>query len=206
VRLIPTSALSLTVPLLVSLSLTPAGQSQNIPTAADREKLVQLQGIDVKGTRLPAQSIIRLSGLKVGQQVNYTMVDEASRKITSTGLVKMIDSSYDTYPGKPGIVLSLNVVDELPLFPVKITPADDSERIWQCLQTADPIFMREMPRTEKAISFYQANIERCLKNQGRSSENASSLVSCDPEGNPAEVVFRIRPSRAAPPRTGPPQK
>ena len=202
-RLRSSSALSLLTTLVLSLSLSPPLRAQDAPTDADREKLVQLQGIDVKGTRLPAQSIIRLSGLKVGQQVNYSIINEACHKITSTGLVKLIDYTYDMYPGKPGILLSLKLVDELPLFPAKITPAADADRLWQCLQSADPIFMREMPRTEKALSFYEANIDRCLKNQGLTNQYTSSTVSCDAQGNASEVIFRIRQYRGGSAHTGP---
>jgi len=195
VRSLVSSAPSLTAAFLISLSLSPPAPAQDAPTQGDREKLVQLEAIDVKGTRLPIQSVIRLSGLKVGQQVNYPIIKDACHKITSTGLVKLIDYTYDMYPGKPGVLLSLKLIDELPLFPAKITPAEDAEHLWQCLQSADPIFMREMPRTEKALSFYEANIDRCLKNQGRTNEYTSSTVACDAQGNASEVVFRIRQYR-----------
>ena len=183
--------------LFLSLAAFPPAWSQEppserVPTQVDREKLIPLDGFDVKGTRLPSESVIRLSGLKVGQQVNYNIVNEACHKITSTGLVKLIDYAYDMYPGKPGIVLSLKLVDEQPLFPAKIVPAEDAGRIWQCLQSADPIFTRELPRTEKALTFYEANILRCLKNQGRVNEYASSTVACDAQGNASEIIFAIK--------------
>lgn len=153
---------------------------------------MQLTGLDVKGTRLPAQSVIRLSGLKVGQQVNYDMLHEASKKITSTGLVKTIDYGYDLAPGQAGVRLSLNLVDELPLLPAKIMPVEDTDKIWGCLQSADPIFTRELPNTKAAIEFYSQNIERCITIHGQQDAYVSPTVACDSQGKALEIVFDIR--------------
>lgn len=180
--------------LLLSISALarPQDAPQNAPQPADPNKLVEINGFSVKGTRLPADSIVRLSGLKVGQKVNYAAINNACHRITSTGLVKMIEYSYDTYPGKPGVVLAFNLVDELPLLPAKIMPPQYEQRIWQCLQSADPIFTRELPNTENALKFYSANIERCLKNQGYTDEQGRALVTCDGNGNSIDIVFNIR--------------
>ncbi len=165
------------------------------PQPADPNKLVTIEGFDVKGTRLPKESVIRLSALKVGQQVNYTILNAACHRITSTGLVKMINYAYDKFPGRPGILLSLSLQDEMPLLPAKIVPAEDEDRIWQCLHSADPIFTRELPNTENALSFYAANIERCLRNEGRTAESVSKAVACDGNGVSTQIVFNIRPHR-----------
>ncbi len=159
--------------------------------------MVQLAGFDVKGTRIPAASIIRLSGLKVGQQVNHTIINEACRKITSTGLVKLIDYGYDVSSGKPGVVLSFNVIDELPLLPARIVPDADADKIWGCLQAADPIFTREMPNTKNAMNFYSANIERCIAAHGQHDAYVKATTACDANGKAEQIVFDIRPSKQA---------
>ncbi len=174
--------------ILLCISLTTA--AQNAPTSAD-SKLVRLDKIEVSGTRLPIDSIIRLSGLAIGQEVNDAIVNRACHKITSTGLVKSIDYGYDSYPDKPGVVLVLTLIDEGPLFPSKIEPANDDLHIWQLLQSTDPLFTRELPRTEKALSYYNVNIERCLKAEGREAEYALPIVVGDANGSPSEIVFRI---------------
>ncbi len=180
--------------LLPVLCFLPAALPQS-PQPADPNKLVTIEGFDVKGTRLPKESIIRLSTLKVGQQVNYTILNAACHRITSTGLVKMINYAYDKFPGKPGVMLSLTLQDEMPLLPAKIAPSEDEDRIWHCLETADPIFTRELPNTENALSFYAANIERCLRNQGRTGESVAKNVACDGNGNSTQIVFNIRQHR-----------
>ncbi len=180
-------------PLLALAGFSLAAFSQQPPSPpADQDKLVQLSGIDVKGTRLPGDSIIRLSGLKLGQQINYRMVDEACRKITSTGLIKTINYGYQVQPDRPGVVLSLRIVDESPLLPAKILPAEDTEKIWGCLQAADSIFTRELPNTKGALAFYKLNIERCITSHGQTDAYVSPSVACDAKGVATQIVFDIR--------------
>lgn len=155
------------------------------------QKLLRLEKIEIRGTRFPANSIIRLSGLTIGQRVNDAIVNTACHKITSTGLVKSIDYGYDAYPDREGVVLTLTVVDEGPLFPSKMEPKEEDSHIWQLLQSTDPLFTRELPCTERALNYYSASIERCLRSEGREDEYASPLVIGDASGNPSEIVFRI---------------
>lgn len=181
--------------ILLILCFGPVVRAQTAPADADT-KLVPLKGFDVKGTRIPAESIIRLSGLKVGQEVNHPIINEACRKITSTGLVKSIDYGYDVAPGSPAVILSFNVVDELPLLPAKIVPAEDSEKIWGCLQAADSIFTRELPNTKEAMEFYRANIERCITAHGQHDAYVKATTACDAKGIAQQIVFDILPKEA----------
>jgi hypothetical protein len=192
-----TSVRTITV-LLAIVSFPPIARPQNSSALdpnkkeVDPHKLVELGGIEVSGSRLPTSSIIRLSALKVGQKVNYDIINEACHRITSTGLVSLVDYGYTLQPGKPGIVLSLKVSDELPLLPAKIYPAEDEDQIWGCLQSADPIFTRELPNTRNALGFYKTNIDRCLQEAGLRNIYARPSVVCDRVGKAAEIVFSIR--------------
>lgn len=179
---------------LCSLRFVSSALAQNSPPS-DPNRLVEIVGFDVKGSRIPPDSIIRLSGLKVGQQVNYSAIDAACHRITSSGLVKMIDYAYERYPGKPGVVLSLNVTDELPLYPAKVVPPEDADKIWGCLQAADPIFTRELPNTRAALNFYSANINRCIEIHGQHDAYVHATVACDVQGNASEIIFDIRPKQ-----------
>lgn len=182
---------SLTIASLsISLCFSLAAAAQNVP-ASEGVKLVRLDKIEIRGTRLPIDSIIRLSSLTIGQHVNDAIVNAACHKITSTGLVKSIDYGYDSYPDREGVVLTLTLVDEGPLFPSKIEPEKEESHLWQLLQSEDPLFTRDLPRTERALNYYSANIERCLKAEGREDEYASPIVVGDANGNPSEIVFRI---------------
>src|SRR5581483_1106869 len=162
-------------------------------TPEDRHKPVQLAGIDVMGTRLPPQSIIKVSGLKVGQTIDDEVLKQASDKITSTGLVKGLDYGYNIMPGKPGVYLTLKVFDEGPLLPARILPEEQAQPIWSCLESSDPIFSREMPNTENAIHFYSINIARCLGNAGATDERVAATVACDGSGKSIGIDFHIAP-------------
>jgi hypothetical protein len=191
------------IALLLAIAFSPLARPQSSPAVdgnkkeVDPHKLVELGGIEVNGSRLPASSIIRLSNLKVGQKVNYDIINDACHRITSTGLVALVDYAYNLEPGKPGVVLSFTVTDEMPLLPAKIYPPEDSDQIWACLQSADPIFTREMPNTRNALGFYATNINRCLENVGARQDYARPSVVCDRVGRAAEIVFSIR-EKAAP--------
>ncbi|MGI8958588.1 MAG: hypothetical protein ACR2IV_02275 [Bryobacteraceae bacterium] len=193
-----------TIPVLLAVAfLSPIASPQNSPAAdpdkkeVDPHKLVELGGIEVNGSRLPANSILRLSALKVGQKVNYDLINEACHRITSTGLVSLVDYAYTLEPGKPGVVLSLKISDELPLLPAKVYPPEDGDQIWGCLQSADPIFTRELPNTRNALGFYATNINRCLQDAGLRKIYARPSVVCDRLGKAAEIVFSIREKEAS---------
>jgi hypothetical protein len=164
----------------------------------DAGKLTELDSIAIRGTRLPANSIIRLSGLKLHDKVNDLIVNTACHKITATGLVKKIDYGYDLYPDRPRVALTLTLVDEIPLLPAHIKPEKEETELWSLLQSFDPLFTKELPRTEKAISFYATNLERCLKTKGRDDEYAATSVIADNGGNASYILFEIRRYKPAP--------
>ena len=182
------------LPVFAAPQNAPVSSSNN--QDVDPHKMVELGGIEVTGTRLPVESVIRISELKVGQKVNYNIINEACHRLTSTGLISLVDYAYNLVPGKPGIVLSLNVSDELPVLPSKIYPKEDEDIIWQCLQAADPIFKRELPNTRSALTFYSKNIDRCLENTGARGGFARPTVVCDREGKASVIVFEIRAGQA----------
>jgi hypothetical protein len=122
---------------------------------------------------------------------------QASNKLTSTGLIKGLDYGYSLVPQTNGVYLTLNVFDEGPLLPAQILPEEQAESVWHCLQTADPIFTKEMPNTEKAIHFYSINMARCLENSESARERVSATVACDGTGKSIGINFHVRENGAA---------
>ena len=177
--------------LFVSVLIPVLSAAQNRPTL-DHHEPRRLDVIEVTGTRLPSESIIRVSGLKVGETITDETLKRATDKITSTGLVKGIDYGFNIAPGKQGVSLSMHVFDEGPLLPVRIEPADVATNVWSCLQSADPIFRAEMPNTEKAIHFYSVNMARCLGMPGAGRERVSATVACDGSGKSIAIDFHLR--------------
>ncbi|HEX4749066.1 MAG TPA: hypothetical protein VH302_05940 [Bryobacteraceae bacterium] len=157
---------------------------------------MRLEQIHVAGTRLPVESILRISGLKIGQMIDDQALRQVSDKITSTGLVKGLDYEFNPAPAGQGVDLAIKVFDEGPLLPARIVPPEQAEPIWSCLQSADPIFSRDIPNTEKAIHFYSINIARCLGNEGLAHERVSATVACDGSGKSIAIDFHVHPAAA----------
>src|SRR6267378_8338045 len=99
--------------------------------ASDDLKLVPLESIRVTGTRLPAASVIMLTGLKPGQTVNALIVQKACQRLTGTGLIKNVAFDYETVQGKNSVALELKLTDELPLYPARIQVTGfDEQDVW----------------------------------------------------------------------------
>lgn len=163
--------------------------------ASDDLKLVPLESIGVKGTRLPASSVIMLTGLKPGQAVNALTVNKACQRLTATGLVKNVAFDYETVEGKQSVGLELKLTDELPLYPARIQVTGfDEHDVWTWLTSLDPLFTRQLPVTEAALRFYTANIGKVLA--ARKQEIATDYrvvadVREDKSGNTTEIWFKL---------------
>lgn len=159
----------------------------------DHHKLIELLGAEWTGTRLPTSSLMRISELKIGQKVNYDILNQVASRITSTGLVSTVDYAYEVQPGKPGVVVQFKLTDELPLLPATIYPQANEELLWSCMQAGDPIFTRELPNTNNALKFYAANMDRCLELGSHNHDfRAQPTVACDAKGKAAKIVFNIK--------------
>jgi hypothetical protein len=188
-----TALLCLVLGCLLRAQENPSTTPDSVKQAEDHHKLIELKGVEWTGSRLPPASLLRLSGLKVGQKVNYDILNQVSNRITSTGLVSSVDYAYNVQPGQPGVVVSFTLKDEMPLLPASIIPEANAELLWGCLQTADPIFTRELPNTGNAMRFYQANINKCLEMGSHDQDfHAEPTVACDVKGKAAKIIFNIR--------------
>jgi hypothetical protein len=122
-------------------------------TVADAgKKPVRLLSIHVKGSRLPEQSVIRLAGLEVGQVIDEARLRKALQSASASGLFSNIAYSYESAPGTTDVSLELVVTDQLPTVPATINVEHiDSEKVWEYLVHADPLFTRELPPTEAPL-------------------------------------------------------
>lgn len=162
------------------------------------ERLMEVERITVSGTRLASESVIRLSGIKLHDNVNDLIVNKACHNITATGLVRSVDYAYDAYPDRPGIDLILKIRDEEPLLPGMIKPKADEDLFWSALQSIDPIFTRDLPPTERALAFYTKSLDKCLHNMGRINEYFASDVIADSTGKLTGIIFEIRKYKVLP--------
>ena len=179
------------------LALYPALAQQ--PQTAQNTQQVTIDAIAVEGhSRLTQQSIVRLSALKVGQTVTEKEVFAACQRIGDSGLVTNVEYAYEAYPDKPGIKLVLTPHDQLPLVParIKITGIDEEEA-WKWLQNVDPLFTRELPRTEKALALYAHSIDQFLDTKNR-PERARADIDGDDAGKVSLITFKAVKLREVP--------
>ena len=93
------------------LNLSAAAQG----TAGDASReAVKILSIQVKGSRLPEESILRLAGLDVGQVIDEAKLRKALQTASASGLFSNIAYSYEYQPGTTDVSLELVVTDQLP--------------------------------------------------------------------------------------------
>ena len=170
--------------LIGVLALAIVGQDGS----ADRGKdTVKVQAIHVKGSRLSERSILYLTGLHVGEIIDEAKLRQALQNASASGLFNNIAYRYESAPGSTDATLELTIDDERPLVPATVNIEEiDSEKVWQYLAQIDPLFTRELPRTEGAIRLYEQNINKYLESIGRTNTLASGTVTGAP---PSAIVF-----------------
>jgi hypothetical protein len=167
-----------------------SGVNQSTPPS---QKIVTIEKLNVKGTRFPARSIQILTGLREGDQIDEAAVRKALERMLESGLVRSVNYNYESLADPSKVALELDVIDETPLYPASIEiPGVDPEPVWQYLESVDPLFTRELPRTQKALRFYARAISDYLRTNKR-RDALAPVVKGDAEGHPTGIVF-------APPR------
>ena len=170
------------------------GQSSPAPS----RELVTIEKLTVQGTRFPARSIEILTGLRPGLRIDESAVRKAIADMLESGLVRSVDYNYESLEDPHRVTLELDIIDETPLLPASIEiPGVDSEAVWQYLEALDPLFTREMPRTQKALRFYIRAISDYLQNNQR-RDSLVPIVTGDASGHPTGIVFVAAQRRTSP--------
>ena len=168
--------------------------------APPSRRVVTIEKLNVKGTRFPARSIQILTGLSEGDQIDEAAVRKAIGRMLESGLIRSVNYNYESLADPSKVALELDVIDETPLYPASIEiPGVDPEPVWQYLESVDPLFTRELPRTQKALRFYAHAISDYLRTNKR-REVLAPVVKGDAEGRPTGIVF-APPRRPATPKS-----
>lgn len=170
------------------------------------QQIVTIEKLNVKGTRFPARSIQILTGLREGDHIDEAAVRKAIGRMLESGLIRSVNYNYESLADTSKVALELDVIDETPLYPASIEiPGVDPEPVWQYLESVDPLFTRELPRTQKALRFYAHAISDYLRTNKR-RDILVPIVKGDAEGRPIGIVFAPPRRRSSPPpashRTG----
>ena len=179
--------------LLLPMFAQPPSPRNNPPRAAGAssaaDEIVVIERITVTGSRLSGASVQFLSGLRPGMKVNEAAVRKAAQRIADSGLVKNVAYQYQSLSSVRSVELEFNIADEAPLLPATFELPDvDAEDVWAYLHGIDPVFTRELPRTQKAIAFYIRYIERYFSSQKRILRVAP-VITADDAGNASGIVF-----------------
>jgi hypothetical protein len=165
------------------------------------QQIVTIEKLNVKGTRFPARSIQILTGLREGDQIDEAAVRKAIERMLESGLIRSVNYNYESLEDTSKVALELDVIDETPLYPASIEiPGVDPEPVWQYLESVDPLFTRELPRTQKALRFYAHAISDYLRTNKR-HDTLVPIVKGDSEGRPTGIVF-APPRRRSTPQAG----
>jgi hypothetical protein len=174
----------------------PSAVDQLVPPS---QQIVTIEKLNVKGTRFPARSIQILTGLREGDQIDEAAVRKAIERMLESGLVRSVNYNYESLEDPSKVALELDVIDETPLYPASIEiPGVDPEPVWQYLESVDPLFTRELPRTQKALRFYARAFTDYLRTNKR-RDALAPVVKGDAEGHPTGIVFAPPRRRATPP-------
>ncbi len=153
------------------------------------QRVVTIEKLNVKGTRFPARSIQILTGLREGDQIDEAAVRKAIERMLESGLIRSVNYVYESLEDPHQVALELDVIDETPLYPASIEiPGVDPEPVWQYLESVDPLFTRELPRTQKALRFYAHAISDYLRTNKR-RDVLAPIVTGDAEGRPTGILF-----------------
>jgi hypothetical protein len=163
------------------------------------QQIVTIETLNVKGTRFRARSIQILTGLREGDQIDEAAVRKAIGRMLESGLIRSVNYNYESLEDPSKVALELDVIDETPLYPASIEiPGVDPEPVWQYLESVDPLFTRELPRTQKALRFYAHAISDYLRTNKR-RDILAPIVKGDAEGRPTGIVFAPPRHRDTPP-------
>jgi hypothetical protein len=180
--------------LIAIFAATLLGQPSPVPS----QELVTIEKLTVQGTRFPARSIEILTGLRPGLEIDESAVRKAIADMLESGLVRSVDYNYESLQDPHRVTLELDIIDETPLLPASIEiPGVDPEAVWRYLESLDPLFTREMPRTQKALRFYIRAISDYLHNNRR-RDSLVPIVTGDGSGHPTGIVFVAAQRRTSP--------
>ena len=174
----------------------------------DVEETVKIEKFTIQGTRLELRTVQALTGLYPGLTINDATVRKSLKRMLETGLVKEVQYTYESLSEPKSVALEFTITDELPLLPATIDlPGVDPDAVWSYLAGIDPLYTRELPRTEKALRLYSRSIESYLRTQKRvervTPQILGDLLGTEPGGNATGVVFKKAPLIDLPPPPAP---
>src|SRR4051812_27117393 len=150
---------------------------------AQQQQKYPVTSILVKGNKnLPAEQIIRASGLKIGELADKARFDEARKQLEGTGMLDSIAYQFEPAPTGKGYVATF-VVDEVsPLYTVQFEGLNAArESIDQYLKSKEVLYNGKLPPTSFIIDRYTREIEAYLASVNHPAKLTSTVVPAGPD-------------------------
>ena len=189
--------------LMTSLALaaqTPArkqpARAKPRPSAAAKTSALVIETIRVEGgNRLTESELVRLSGIKPGDEPTKAIFDAARDRLLATGCIETVSWRYGPTPSNQGYEATISIteadqflpwaIDRLPLTEAEFAAAASKEL---------PCFAKEIPTYERYLLQATELVQKLLTAKGVTEEAAAKVGLLD--GKSIAVVFQ--------PKTPPP--
>ena len=155
-----------------------------------------LKAIHVNGnSTYTADAIVASSGLKVGQKVSYSIIEQARQKLQDFELFNSVAFQYTTTPTQPPqYEVTFQVVENKQLFPMRFERLGDPEEIRAYLKDHVDLYAERIPGTDHSLQRYRAAVEAFV-NQTMPNTKVRVVVSND---DPSELTVLFTPNIPAP--------
>jgi outer membrane protein insertion porin family len=156
--------------LLIVLSLCPWSlEAQRRPArkpapAAAAPSAWPIESIAITGNHeYSREQILGVAGLKLGQTAAAKDFDAARARLEAAGVFEEIAVKFGPAAGKKGYVVSIQVAEAGPLFPIRFEDLGaPDDQIRKALSQADPFFGPRVAATKAALGRYAKVIEDSL--------------------------------------------
>ncbi len=193
-RILPCSGVLTAFALLIGFTATVFPQT---PAAKKREPPPgPLKALHVAGnSTYSSEAIIASSGLKVGQKVSYSVIEQARQKLQDFELFNSVAFKYDTTPTvPPQYDVTFQVVENKQTFPMRFERLGDPNEIRAYLKDHVDLYADRIPGTDHSLQRYRAAVEAFV-NQTKPNTKVRVVVSND---DPSELTVLFTPNIPAP--------
>jgi len=114
------------------------------------------------------QEILNAAGLKLGQSAGKDELERARQRLLDTGLFGGVGYRYKPSGSGKGIAVTIELAEAGELYPVRFERMPvAAEQLAGCLESADPLFRKRLPATDRLLRRYSALLETCLEQMGK---------------------------------------
>ncbi len=155
-----------------------------------------LRKISIEGNHYYSADRFReATGLKIGEMVNKATFEEARDRLVATGVLETVAFEFGPTASGDGYQVTFEVAEIEQIYPVRFENIDvPAEDLYAWLRQKDPLFVNEVPGTERLIERYAGYIEEYLAQQGKPREIRGELTADKPE----ELYIMFHPKDAMP--------